>query len=182
MQGQDKGLLELSGRPIVAYVIEAISLQTGQVLINANRNLEIYRRFGYPVISDRYDGFAGPLAGIASCLEAATTELVACAPCDSPFLPGDLVARLYHGMQQDNADICMPHDGTRTQPVFALIKTTLRNSLQAFLARGGRKTELWYAETRLTTADFSDQPEAFLNINTSEDIQIATRRLEQRLS
>ena len=179
MQGQDKGLIKLSGRALISYVIEAIRVQAGPLLINAGRNMDGYRQFGYPVINDQFDGFEGPLAGIASCMEAADTELIVCVPCDSPFLADDLVARLYRDMLQAQADICMAHDGRRPQPVFALIKTGLLGSLQAFLARGERKTDKWYAENRLATSDFSDRPGTFMNINTPDDILTASRRVDQ---
>jgi len=94
MDSRDKGLVPFRGKPMVAHVIERLAPQVGSVLINANRNSEQYEAFGYPVISDEVGGFAGPLAGLHAGMRACTTELIVTAPCDSPFLPLDLVARL----------------------------------------------------------------------------------------
>src|SRR5436305_15205563 len=93
MGGIDKGLQPFRGRPMVAHVVERFAPQVGEILINANRNLEEYARFGHRVIADEIAGFAGPLAGFERGLAHARCALLVTAPCDSPFLPLDLVAR-----------------------------------------------------------------------------------------
>jgi molybdopterin-guanine dinucleotide biosynthesis protein A len=67
--------------------------------------------------------------------------------------------------------IAVAHDGTRMQPVHALIPVSLLSSLNAFLENGDRKIDLWYAQHPTKFVDFSDQPEAFFNINTEEQCQ-----------
>ncbi|MGW8310506.1 MAG: NTP transferase domain-containing protein [Thiogranum sp.] len=44
LDGRDKGLETLDGRPMIAYVIDTLAPQVGDALISANRNLERYRR------------------------------------------------------------------------------------------------------------------------------------------
>jgi len=70
MNGIDKGLIEIAGRPMIDYVLDRLRPQVGQVLINANRNPEIYNSYGHPVVADALDGFLGPLAGVSTDLEA----------------------------------------------------------------------------------------------------------------
>ena len=94
MGGVDKGLVELDGRALVAHVIERLAPQVGELVINANQNRDRYAAFGYPVVADVIPDFAGPLAGLHAAMAAATTPYVVTSPCDSPFLPADLVARL----------------------------------------------------------------------------------------
>lgn len=171
MGGVDKGLVTVAGKPMVEYVIEALRPQVGSIIVNANRSHEIYERYGYPVLADELSGFNGPLAGMASGLRAAKTEYIVTAPCDSPFLPADLVTRLAKALLMEDADICMAHNGERAQPVFSLLRSRLLQSLLGFLGRGERKIDKWFAEHKTTVADFSDQPDAFLNANTPEDIQ-----------
>jgi molybdopterin-guanine dinucleotide biosynthesis protein A len=91
MGGVDKGLVDLDGLPFVAHVLARLSPQVGDVLISANQNLDRYGAFGVPVVPDAIGGFAGPLAGLHAGMTAATRDLVVTVPCDSPFLPGDLV-------------------------------------------------------------------------------------------
>ncbi len=76
------------------HVIERFAPQVGELIINANQHADAYGAFGYRVIADVIEGFAGPLAGLHAALSVAGFPLVATVPCDSPFLPDDLVARL----------------------------------------------------------------------------------------
>ena len=178
MQGQDKGLVELGGSPMIQYVLDALSLQVGTLIINANRNQEIYRHYGYPVVQDELDGYCGPLAGMASCMRLATTPFMVTSPCDSPFIPRNLVERLYLQLVREDADISVAHNGERIQPVMALMKTSLLDSMIEYLHSGNRKIDTWYEQHSLTVTDFSDVPDTFLNINTREDLENIESRLK----
>lgn len=182
MGGQDKGLVELAGVPMVRFVLEALQSQVAGVLINANRNLERYAQLGVPVIADAFEGYLGPLAGMASAVGAVETEYLVTVPCDSPFLPADLVQRMYSELRGQGAQIAVAHDGERMQPVFTLLPTEVEASLVAFLDAGGRKIDHWYQRHELAIVDFSDQPDTFLNINTEADRDAVERRLRQRLA
>ena len=174
MQGEDKGLLELDGTPLVEYVIRALRPQVGEILINANRNRELYRGFGLPVISDSVPDFAGPLAGMLAALQQLPADYLLCVPCDSPWLPADLGERLLSGLLAAQAEISCVHDGERLHPVFALLRRELREPLAAYLAEGGRAVHRWFTSRRLARVDFSDCPGCFANINTPEDLSGAT--------
>jgi len=178
MGGEDKGLVMLNGRPMIEYVIRTLTAQTTTIVINANRNLERYRNFGWPVVEDQVGDFSGPLAGMASVMMQATTPYVLMVPCDSPLLPHDLAHRLYQEMAQADAEIAVAHDGERMQPVFVLLQRRILPSMQHYLEEGGRKIDSWYAAHRLVNVDFSDNPEAFININTPEECEA----LEQQLT
>ncbi len=182
MGGQDKGLLPLLGRPMIEYVLDALAPEADRVLINANRNEEIYARYGVPVIPDLVPDYAGPLAGIAAAMAAADTDYVLSVPCDGPVLPGGLVSRLAEALIRHRADIATVHDGTRLQPVYALLSRGLLSSLDAYLENEGRKIDRWYQQHQLTIVDFSDQPDAFANINTSDELLAAETRLAEALS
>jgi molybdopterin-guanine dinucleotide biosynthesis protein A len=170
MGGQDKGLITLNQALLIEYALTALHDQVDAILINANRNIERYETLGYPVIEDRHSGFNGPLAGMASALSSMHTRFLVTVPCDSPALPLDLVDRLLAARARDGAELAVAHDGTRMQPVFALLERTLLPSLEQFLEADGRKIDQWYARHRLALADFSDQPDAFTNVNTPEDL------------
>lgn len=169
MGGEDKGLIELSGRPLVKHVIDAIQPQVGAILINANRNQERYAAFGYPVIADSLLNYQGPLAGFITAMQAIETEDMLTLPCDGPLLPGDLVERLYQARRAAGAEIAVAHDGNRLQPVFALIPKRLVDSLQGYLDGGDRKIDLWYEQHKIAHADFSDIPRTFINVNTLQE-------------
>ncbi len=169
MGGQDKGQLELHGRPLIEYVLDIIRPQVNTILINANRHQAEYARYGYMVVPDLLPGYQGPLAGFATGMRAAATPYIVTLPCDGPFSPPDLVKRLATALQKESADIAVAHDGDRLQPVYALIPVRLSANLEAFLAAGERKIDRWYAKHKMAEADFSDVAHTFRNINTPQD-------------
>lgn len=181
MGGNDKGLIKLDGKAMIEYVIDRLQPQVAGIVINANRNIEKYAEYGFPVISDEMSGFQGPLAGIASALQNIKTRYLLTTPCDSPFLPDNLVNRLGQELLSHDADISVADSGERLQPVFACMRTGLSDSLREYLENGDRKIDRWYKQHRMTSVDFSDRPETFLNINTPDEIEIFKHRLQQAL-
>ncbi|MEQ8230723.1 MAG: molybdenum cofactor guanylyltransferase MobA [Gammaproteobacteria bacterium] len=175
--GRDKGLVELGGRPLVSHVIGRLRPQVSALVISANRNLATYAGFGLPVFDDARDDYAGPLAGCLGALRRATTRYVVTAACDSPFLPHDLVARLLEPLVAAAADIAVVATDDRLQPVFALYDVRLAGSLAAYLDDGGRKIDTWLRRHHLVEVDFSSDAEAFININTPDELARAGRRL-----
>jgi len=169
MGGVDKGLQPLRGKPMAAWAIARLKPQVDEIVINANQNHEIYRAFGYRVVADEIGGFAGPLAGLHAGLNAATHPLVVTVPCDSPFLPADLVSRLNSSLNEN--DLAVAKTGDQPHPVFALMKRHVRESLEAFLASGGRKIDAWYAALKVIEVAFDDEADAFRNINTLEELK-----------
>ena len=170
MGGVDKGLQDLQGRPMVQWVLERLAPQVGSVLINANQNLARYAGFGCPVLPDRIPDFAGPLAGLHAALTYAATPLIVTVPCDSPFLPADLVQRLLTALVADKAELAVARTGDRTHRAFCLARRELLPKLEAFLAAGDRKVGLWHASLNVVAVDFDGEAEAFDNINTAEEL------------
>ena len=170
MGGVDKGLRLLRGKPMVEWVLERFEPQVDDVLINANQHLDEYSVFGCRVIQDQIAGFAGPLAGLHAALSATSLPLVATVPCDSPFVPTDLVARLKNALLQQRADMATARTLTQPHPVFCVCRRTVLPQLAAFLADGGRKIEQWHGTLATVEVNFDDQVEAFSNINTPEEL------------
>ena len=170
MGGVDKGLAPFRGRPLVAHVIERFAPQVDELLVNANRNPADYGRFGHPVIADEIPGFAGPLAGFERGLAHARGALVATVPCDSPFLPADLVARLRDHLEREGAQVAFARAGGQSHPVFCLMRRDVHSSLREFLASGQRKIDKWTAGLALAEVPFDDEPGAFANINTRAEL------------
>ncbi|MGP9643220.1 MULTISPECIES: molybdenum cofactor guanylyltransferase MobA [unclassified Halomonas] len=166
MGGRDKGLEPFAGLPLFAHTAARLEGQVAELLISANRNLDAYRLFGR-VISDAESGFQGPLMGIYSGLRAANTPWLLIAPCDTPLLPDNLVARMLAGIQ--SADIAVAFDGQDLHPTVALIRTALADDLQAALKSGERKIQRWYARHNMRRVDMSDCLDAFANLNTAEE-------------
>ena len=166
----DKGLQLFRGKPMVAHVLERLGPQADEIIINANRNLEQYEKFGLRVVADAIDGFAGPLAGLHVGMSHAMHPLVATAPCDSPFLPLDLIARLQAALENEAADLAVAKTFDQAHPVFCLTKRELAPHLRAFLESGQRKIDKWYTSLKVVEVNFDDEEAAFANINTLEEL------------
>ena len=170
MGNVDKGLVPFRGRPMVASVLERLRPQVDEILINANRNSEAYLRFGYPVIADAIEGYAGPLAGLERGLALAAHPLLVTVPCDSPLLPMDLVSRLHAQLVQRGAQLAVAKTFDQPHPVFCLCLSDLKQHLSDYLARGGRKIDAWYATLDVVEVAFDDEAGAFGNVNTRAEL------------
>jgi len=173
MGSVDKGLQPLHGKPMVEHVLARFAPQVDAVIINANRNAEVYATFGHRIVPDAVGGYAGPLAGLHAGLVAADTDCVVTCPCDSPFLPLDLVSRLRAAREARGADLAVAKTGDQAHPVFALVRRAVLPHLEEFLRGGGRKIDAWYATLAVVEVSFDDQADAFRNINTREELRDA---------
>jgi molybdenum cofactor guanylyltransferase len=167
---------------MIEHVIAALEPQAGDLIISANRNLDRYRNYGYPVVTDTSGGYSGPLAGLASGMQAADTRHVLCIPCDAPLVPATVAAVLMQALHDDQAHTSVAHDGVRMQPLFALLRSELLGALLAYLDAGGHRVESWCRRQRLTLADFSSCTDAFVNLNTPEDICASGQPPERSLT
>ena len=175
--GEDKGLVKLNHIPLVRHLINRVQPQVTEIIISANRNIEAYAEFGFTVYEDDISNFAGPLAGILKALRHSKNEWLLCVPADSPFVPLDLAERLLKNMGENT--IAIPHDGKYLQPTFALIHKSLSASLDEFLSQGERKARVWMKQQPHAIIDFSVQANAFININTDDDLKNAEKHFSE---
>ncbi len=176
MGGIDKGLQPFHGVPLAQHALRRLAPQVGRLIVNANRNLEAYRSMGAPVWSDEVPDFPGPLAGMLTGLERCETPYLVTVPCDTPYFPDDLAARLARGALESGVDIATAYtregDELFPQPVFCLMKASLRDSLRSFIESGQRKTGLWARELGGARVVFENTA-AFQNFNTLIELEQA---------
>lgn len=169
----DKGLVMFDNEPMIAHVIRRLAPQVHELIINANRNVERYREFGFPVVSDERSGFEGPLAGLQSGLRHCRTPYLVTVPCDTPFLPDNLVTRLSEALMAQNADLAVAVTGQDTQrqvqSVCCLLKQSLLPQLTDFLASGNRKVQIWQTQLKTVEVAFEDAS-SFRNVNTPDEL------------
>lgn len=177
MGGCAKALQAFGTSTLLETILQRLQPQVAHIAINANQQLAEHARFGYPVWPDQQSELLGPLAGVATGLAQCKTEFLLTVPCDSPFLPLDLVAKLYATMQQAECDlvsVCSREaDGSLQQhPVFCLLRPSLAPHLHAYLSAGGRKFSHWWRDLRVALVEFDDA-QAFRNLNTRQELQAA---------
>ena len=169
MGRKDKGLQELNGKPLWQHVADALRVQVGAIAVSANRHIDIYQQSGYPVYQDALANYLGPLAGMLSVMQQADDEWFLFCPCDTPFIPPTLAERLVE--QRKDAPVVWVHDGERDHPAITLISRKLCPDLRAYLASGERRVMVLMSQSGGHSVDFSDLKEAFVNVNTTEDLQ-----------
>ena len=185
MGGGDKALKLLGGRTILDRVIARAAPQVGPLALNANGDPGRFAGTGLAVVPDSVEGFPGPLAGVLAGLEWARergSTHVASFACDAPFLPDDLVSRLWRAIEENGAEIASARSDGREHPVFALWPVALADALRtAVVEEGVRKVDVWTARYRLAHAGFSTAPvDPFFNVNRPEDIEAAEAALNPR--
>ncbi len=179
MGGVDKGLVFLQQKPLIQHVIEHISPQVDELFINANREISNYQAFGYPILQDEQSEFIGPLAGFSLGLKHAKHEHLLTVPCDSPLLPLDLVERLMKTLIEKQADIAVAKCFQETHPVFSLCKKSALTSLTDYLENGGRKVSTWQKSLKYIEVSFDDCSDAFINLNTFDDLLALTEKIRR---
>ncbi|WP_034435084.1 molybdenum cofactor guanylyltransferase MobA [Candidatus Contendibacter odensensis] len=170
MGGHDKGLLPLAGEPLITHSLRRLQPQVAELLISANRHLELYQRFGCQVVSDSDRDFRGPLAGILAALRVARTPYVLIAPCDSPLLPPDYAQRMVAALEREQATVSVRYRDEYWQPVFALVPVRLQDDLADYLATGAGNAGRWLQRHCPAPVEFPDESLRFRNINTPDDL------------
>lgn len=174
MGGADKALLPLGGRPLVAHVADRLGPQVAALAISANGDPARLAGLGLPVLADARP--CGPLAGVLAGLRWAegqgATALVSVAV-DTPFFPCDLVPRLCLAAESTPAGLAIAESGGRLHPTFALWPVMLAPALAAFLASGAKPRVMDFARAQGAAAAPWAGEEAFLNLNTPEDLRRA---------
>lgn len=172
----DKALIPCAGKPLIAWTLQRLQPQVDELLINCNRRHEVFAAMGHQVLGDKLEGFAGPLAGMHAALHelahrpqhGMTAQWLLTVPCDCPFFPEDLAQSMLATAKEDS-ELVVARSAEAEQPVFLLMRPALLASLEHFLKLGLRKIDQWYQSLNYVSCEF-DEPLAFRNINTPEDL------------
>lgn len=170
MNYQDKGLQIFRGQPLISYSFNALRPIVSALIINANRNLDIYEKFDVPVISDLTQDFSGALAGILAAMNYTDANLLLIVPCDAPFISTSQLQRLLSEHQQNDADITVARTGEQIHSVFLVVKTSLQTNLETYLSAGNHKVQLWFEPHKTHFVDFGTHATGFENINTWDEL------------
>lgn len=175
--GGNKGLQLLHGRTLIGWVHEVVSRDSQEVLINVNRDQGAYVHFGCRLIADQIPDRPGPLAGLHAALLSARTDLVMTVPCDTPFLPKDVILRLADGLRSKSSEVSVASaGGGGRQPTIALYNKSVLPKLLIYLGSGGRKVNDWLNTLSLSEVVF-DNVDEFDNINTPDDLARAGKMI-----
>ncbi len=154
------------GQRLIEHVIESISPQVDEILISANRHLDEYATLGYLVYPDNYGKFDGPLAGMASAIPHCKHDWILVIPCDMPFLPDNLVAKMKQ--YTNHANLVAISNKDRLQLVF-LLHRSLIDSITLYLSSNQHTVMRWLDSVGHHVLAI-DNENHFYNINTPDQI------------
>jgi len=170
MGGVDKGLIEYRGRPLIEWAISGLAAQVDQLVISANRNLDVYAAYGLRVLPDTLPDYPGPLAGVLAALDALSADWLLVVPCDTPHLPPDLACRLLEAARRANVSLAVAADSARVHHSCFIVRTDQRDGLAAYLDRGERAVRHWQAGMASTAVRFD--ADCFANFNQPDDLKL----------
>ena len=175
MGGEDKGLVLLRGKPLIQYSLDKVPVNLVNVYISANRNIKKYESFGFEVIQDQGEQGIGPLGGIYAALEKSCSEHLVVLPCDTPFLPKDIVNKLLCPLLNEDYDCTVActedlNGLRRYHPTCMAIKIKQKEILKKYLFGGGRKIMPWVKSQKYYNILFTREHD-FANLNTYKELK-----------
>ncbi len=172
MQVKNKAMLLFKGKPLVTHVIECMKPQAKNIIINSHRNKKDFEIFHLPIINDVLDIEEGPLLGILSSLQEIKTGWIQFVPCDTPYLPDNLVTLLMKEVEAKKTLAAVPETEDGLQSACLLCHTSTLQNLEDFFNQGERKIEDWIRQLPFSIVQFPDESQ-FININTQEELMKA---------
>jgi molybdopterin-guanine dinucleotide biosynthesis protein A len=167
--GQEKGLVEFRGKPLIQYGLELLSSFTDQIIIgSANPD---YLQFGRKLVPDRVTG-KGPAAGLAALLKSTATPWSIVLACDLPFLEKELIEELL--LSAHNAQALVPIHGGIIEPLAALYRRDLAPTFEEAVAKGNLALHkiLLSCSTNYLDVDplIEKYPNLFVNLNSMDQM------------
>ena len=172
----DKGLLEYKTHRYIDICLQKLQKYHRNILVSTNSQEDAYRSRQHPLIPDTKNESQGPLSGLLSCAPLVSTTLTLVVPVDAPFFPEDYSQRMYNAYNNSH-QTCVVYDGQRNQNLFILFETDLFKNMQNYYDSGNRSVKNWLQGQPCQFVDFSDMSEAFLNVNTPQELQSVSKKL-----
>lgn len=178
--GQNKALINLLGKPVLQWVIDAVASLSDDIFLVTNTP-ENYRAFQLPMVGDIFPGNAA-LGGIHTAVATARHSWVMLLACDMPLIRADIVRAM--AAQRGDADVVVPRIAGRAEPLHALYRKTCRAAIEASLAAQQLRVIHFFEAVTvryISPVDLGEPNFNFLtNLNTPEDLQRVTKILENQ--
>ncbi len=176
--GEDKGLVDLCGKPMIQNIIDRLYPFADEMIITTNRS-EKYKQFGLQIFEDIYKDY-GALAGLHTALSSARNEMVFVIACDLPFVNTNLFKFMKNLFEAKAVDIVIPRTEKGYEPFYAIYKKNNCQPLVTDAIESGKRRLVSWFENAIVHPLYEDQLRefdpnlnSFVNINTPEDLEIA---------
>jgi molybdopterin-guanine dinucleotide biosynthesis protein A len=172
MGGQDKGLLDWHGEPLIAHLHRKTRPLTDDLIISCNRNLERYAPFADRLVHDDEGDFPGPLAGIRAGLKVARHTHLLVLPCDVPRVDAALLASMRAAASQHPEQPLMLRHDDHWEPLLCVIPVALQTAFDSAWAEGERSPGRLMRKLGATALTCPDNDPRLANLNTPELLSI----------
>ena len=180
--GGDKALAQLGGRSLLTHLLTRLEGIAAETLIVTNRP-EAYAQFNQRLVGDLLPR-RGALGGLYTALHYATCPWVLCLACDMPLVNRALVE--YMLTLRADVDAVVPRLNGQAEPLHALWSCACLEPIRAALERGDRRVVSFLGAVRVRAVTEAEidviDPEhlSFLNINTTDQLEEVSKRLQAR--
>ena len=168
MGGQDKGLLEWHGEPLIAHLHRKTRPLSDDLIISCNRNLEKYAPYADQLVHDDQGDFPGPLAGIRAGLKAARHTHLLVLPCDVPRIDAALLQNMRETAAQHPDKPLMLRHGEHWEPLLCMIPVILSAAFETAWNAGERSPGRLMRALGATALQCPDNDPRLANLNTPE--------------
>ena len=172
--------------PLLEHVFNKVKKQSDLIVVNFNKK-ETKSHIKIERIYDTYQDDIGPLAGIHSAIKYSNKKfgevgMVCTVPVDTPFLPSDLIYRLYQNIIKHSSDIVVAKSGTRKHPTIAIWKNSLLIKLEEYINNDIRKIDSFTKDMQVSYETWKIEGiDPFFNINNYDDLKFAETMIEKKL-
>ncbi len=182
--GQDKGVIELAGKPLIRHVVEAVSPVVDEIIVVTSSQ---ERAAGYAKVVAADVRFAvdvcksnSPLIGALTGFGCANGDCSLLLPFDTPFISGEVVSLLFELCKGKAAVIPRWPDGN-IEPLHAVYHTkSALKAAKSAVAEGKLNVRAMIEKLRgvryvstLVIQQLDEELHTFFNINTPADLRIA---------
>ncbi len=183
--GQDKGLLDFLGKPLIAQVMGRLASIADEIIVITNRP-QAYLFLGVPLHPDLKPG-RGALGGLYTALASASHPLVAVVACDMPFASAALLTHARDLLLNGEEDVVIPESGDGAYEPFHAVyrRETCLPAVSQAIASDQWKLISWFQQVKVRKLAPAEVTRidplglAFWNVNTPEELSQAEQRARE---
>ena len=171
---ENKSFLKIKDKSFIEILTETLKYKSHEIIINANRDINKYKVFGYKVVSDKIDGYKGPLAGLHSALDLYKNSKedlwFALFPTDAPIINTGIIDNFFSITEKKNKVYICKIDNI-IEPMFSFWSSKIFLELnEVLLKNNGYKIMKFAEEVGYEFINFQKNKKIeFFNVNDKND-------------
>jgi molybdenum cofactor guanylyltransferase len=182
--GQDKGSMNIYGKPMIIHVLNTIAKIADEIVLVLRDETQVHvyknllkelkdNRSIFKICTDVVKD-QGPLEGILTGLMNTLSNKSMVIPCDSPFVSELFIMKMFEQSKDTNFDAFVPKwsDG-KLEPLHSIYKKELKSTIKKLLDEDVKDVQSLLSKSNVKFIDvqsLDNSGRSFLNINQMKDI------------